>query len=139
MLNEVGRLCVKIAGRDANKVCVIVDVLDNNIVLIDGETRRRKCNMLHLEPLSKTIDIAKGASHAEVKKAFAALNMEVLETKPKNSVEREKKIKVNRQGTVEKKVKKDKSKKSEKPAKKEKLEKAEKVEKTEKKELPKKE
>ena len=130
---------MKIAGRDANKICVIVDVLGDNMVLIDGETRRRKCNMLNLEPLSKTINIAKGASHAEVKKAFAVLNIEVLETKPKKSVERLKKIKVNRQGTIEKKVKKGKTAKTEKPAKSAKKEKAEKVEKIEKKEIPKKE
>ena len=49
----VGRLCIKIAGRDAGKQCVIVDVLDHNKVLIDGLTRRRPCNILHLEPMNK--------------------------------------------------------------------------------------
>jgi large subunit ribosomal protein L14e len=137
MLNEVGRLCVKIAGRDANKICVIVEVLGNNMVLVDGETRRRKCNMLHLEPLSKTVDIKKGASHAEVKKALASLNIEVLETKPKKDVPRQKKVKVNRQGTVEKKVKKGKAQKKEVPAKK--ADKAEKQAKPDKKEVAKKE
>jgi len=43
-----GRICVKTAGRDAGLKCVIVDVLDDKFVLIDGETRRRKCNILHL-------------------------------------------------------------------------------------------
>jgi len=72
MIN-IGRICVKTAGRDAGKKCVVVDVLDQNYVLIDGETRRRKCNVMHLEPLDKTVDIKKNASHADVAKAFEAL------------------------------------------------------------------
>ena len=51
--------CVKIAGRDAGGRAVIVDVLDDNFVLIDGGVRRRKCNIIHLEPSDKKIDIKK--------------------------------------------------------------------------------
>ena len=54
---EIGRICVKIAGRDAGLKCVIVDILDDKSVLIDGETRRRKCNVLHLEPSKEVIKI----------------------------------------------------------------------------------
>jgi len=63
---DIGRVCVKIAGRDAGKKCVIVDVLGKEMVMIDGETRRRKCNLAHIEPLDKKVDIKKGASHEEV-------------------------------------------------------------------------
>jgi len=80
---EVGRLCVKIAGRDAGKKCVIVEILDDRFVMIDGETRRRKCNMLHLEALDDKIDVKKGASHADVAAAFKKLGLEARETKPK--------------------------------------------------------
>ncbi len=80
---DIGRICVKIAGRDAGKKCVVIDILDENFVMIDGETRRRKCNILHLEPLDKTIDIKKGASHAEVTKAFEALGYGVHAPKTK--------------------------------------------------------
>jgi large subunit ribosomal protein L14e len=93
MMQEVGRVCVKIAGRDSNKTCVIVDVIDQNFVMIDGETRRRKCNIDHLEPLNKTLDIKKGATHAEVKKAFDTLGIKVLETKPKKATVRPKRAK----------------------------------------------
>ena len=72
---EVGRLCIKIAGRDAGLKCVIVDVLDDKFVLIDGETRRRKCNILHLEPLKDTIKIKKNASHEGIKKEFETLGL----------------------------------------------------------------
>ena len=80
---EVGRLAVKIAGRDAGEKCVIVEVLDETYVLVDGMTRRRKCNRLHLEPMNKTLDIKAKASHDDVAKAFKEIGLEVKTTKPK--------------------------------------------------------
>ena len=88
---KVGRLCVKLAGRDAGKKCVIVDVLKDNYVMIDGATRRRKCNTAHLEPLNKVIKIKKNATHIEVVKEFKKLKIKVLETKPKKALARPKK------------------------------------------------
>ncbi|MBI4150114.1 50S ribosomal protein L14e [Candidatus Woesearchaeota archaeon] len=85
---EVGRLCVKIAGRDAGKKCVVVDVLGKNIVLIDGQTRRRKCNVTHLEPLRDVLKIKKGAPHAEIVVVFKKLGLEVKETKAKKAAAR---------------------------------------------------
>jgi len=85
---EVGRLAVKTAGRDAGKKCVIVDILENNLVLIDGETRRRKCNILHLEPLKDLVKVKKNASHEEVKKEFEKLGLKVMDTKPKPKTEK---------------------------------------------------
>lgn len=82
---EVGRVCVKIAGRDAGKKCVIVSVTDEKFVLIDGETRRRKCNTLHLEPLEQVIDIKKDASHEEIVKAFKTLGIELKASKAKKA------------------------------------------------------
>ncbi len=96
---EPGRLCVKVAGRDAGKKCVVVDVVDKSRVLIDGETRRRKCNITHLEPLEKTIKIKKGASHSEVAGEFKKLGLQARETKPKKAGEKPKK-----QGRKEKKT-----------------------------------
>ena len=48
---ETGRICIKIAGRDAGNICIVIDKIDENYVLIDGNVRRRKCNIAHLEPL----------------------------------------------------------------------------------------
>jgi large subunit ribosomal protein L14e len=76
---EIGRLCVKIAGRDSRLKCVIVDVLEGNFVLIDGQTRRKRCNIAHLEPLDKIIKIKKNASHAEVADAMNKEGIEVAE------------------------------------------------------------
>ncbi len=80
---EVGRVCVKVAGRDAGLKCVVVDVLDKNLVLIDGQTRRRKCNVSHLEPLAQTLPIEKGASHEKVVAAFKEIDVVIVERKPK--------------------------------------------------------
>lgn len=69
---DVGRVCVKIAGRDARKKCVVVEVIDDKYVLIDGETRRRKCNTEHLEPLDRVIELESGADNATVVDALKA-------------------------------------------------------------------
>jgi len=67
---EIGRVCVKIAGRDAGTRCAIVKVLDDTYVMIDGEARARKCNIKHLEPTATILEISEGASHASVIDAF---------------------------------------------------------------------
>ena len=87
-LYDVGRICMKIAGRDAGKACVVVETLNNNFVMIDGQTRRRKVNVKHLEPVNKSIKIKAKASHAEVKTAFTKLGLKVLETKAKKAGEK---------------------------------------------------
>jgi large subunit ribosomal protein L14e len=89
---EIGRICLKLAGRDAGRDCVIVDILDNNYVLIDGNVRRRKCNVFHLEPKTDVIKIKKGASHEEIKKEFSKLKLDVWDTKKKEKTERPRKI-----------------------------------------------
>ncbi len=103
---EIGRLVMKIAGRDAGKKAVIVDILDNNFVLIDGETRRRKCNIKHLEPLDKVIKIKKNASHNEVKEELKKIKIKVRETKPKPKTERPRKLRGRKKIVEEPEVKK---------------------------------
>ena len=90
-LFDVGRMVLKIAGRDAGKKAVVVERLDDNHVLIDGQTRRRKCNLNHLEILPQVLKIKKGATHAEVTAEFKKLGLEVLDTKPKEKTERPRK------------------------------------------------
>lgn len=77
MLFTVGRICIKLAGRDAGKYCVIVESIDDNYVIIDGQTRRRKCNVLHLDPTNKTVDIKSKASSEDVKIALESENIVV--------------------------------------------------------------
>lgn len=88
---EIGRLCVKTAGRDSGKKCVIVDILDERYVLVDGYTRRRKCNIAHLFPLKDIIKIKKSATHGEVEKAFKEIGLDARTTKPRQKTVRPRK------------------------------------------------
>ncbi|MCY0868825.1 MAG: 50S ribosomal protein L14e [Desulfurococcus sp.] len=72
---EIGRICVKVAGREAGRKCVVVDIIDENFVLITGPrtltgVKRRKVNIKHIEPTEKSIRIPRGASDEEVLKAI---------------------------------------------------------------------
>jgi len=133
---EIGRLCIKTAGRDAGKKAIIINIIDEKYVMIDGETRRRKCNISHLEPLDKVIKINKDASHEDVKKEFNKLGLKVKDTKPKEKKQRPKKVRKKKEIVEETKEKKKpaKEKKEEKKAeiKKEVKEKKPKVKKEEK-------
>lgn len=77
---EVGQVCIKLAGRDAGNYCVVVQKLDERYVLIEGNVRRRKCNIAHLQPQKQKLDIKEGASHDAVVAAFKKADIEV---KPK--------------------------------------------------------
>ncbi|MGD8565740.1 MAG: 50S ribosomal protein L14e [Candidatus Bathyarchaeota archaeon] len=64
---DIGRVCVKLTGREAGKRCIIVDRIDKNFVLITGPqdltgVKRRRSNINHLEPLEEKIKIKRGAS-----------------------------------------------------------------------------
>ena len=76
-LFEVGRLCLKIAGRDAGRTCVVVEEIDTLFVVVDGDVRRKKVNIKHLEPLAEVVDISVKASPAEVQKLFESKGLPV--------------------------------------------------------------
>lgn len=88
---DVGRICMKIAGRDAGKLCVVINKVDDLFVMIDGQTRRRKCNIRHLEPLDKTVDLNQNASESEIKEVFKKLGIELIDKKSRKPTERKKK------------------------------------------------
>jgi large subunit ribosomal protein L14e len=72
---EVGRICVKIAGREAGKKCIIVDVIDKNFLLITGPkkvtgVKRRRVNINHVEPTERKVNIGRGESDEEIMKAL---------------------------------------------------------------------
>ena len=82
---ELGRVCIKTAGRDAKQYCVITEIIDNRYVMIDGATRRKRCNIKHLEPLSQVLKIKPKASTEEVATIFKDLGVVVKKTTPKTS------------------------------------------------------
>jgi len=71
MLFEKGRICLKIAGREAAKYCVIVEDPDEHgFALITGpkdvtRVKRRKCNTTHLEPTGESLNV-EGGSDQEI-------------------------------------------------------------------------
>ena len=72
---EVGRVCMKIAGREAGKFCVIVDTPKDGFVMITGpktitRVKRRKCNVTHIEPTGEIFNISEGADDSAVEKAW---------------------------------------------------------------------
>ena len=81
---KVGDVCMKIAGRDAGQICAIVSVEKDGYVMIDGATRRRKCNTCHLEPMGKQVKLKSGASHADVVKALVEFGVVEKKTKTKD-------------------------------------------------------
>jgi len=87
---EVGRICVKVTGREAGKKCVIADVMDKSFILVTGPkkvtgVRRRRANVNHVEPLQDKIEIKRAASDeeiAEVLKSAGKLEMMAQEVRP---------------------------------------------------------
>ena len=74
---EIGRICIKVLGREAGKKCIIVDLVDKNFVLITGpkavsSIKRRRANVNHLEITQEKIDINRGATDEEVTEALKA-------------------------------------------------------------------
>jgi large subunit ribosomal protein L14e len=84
---EVGRICVKQAGRECCTKCVIIDVMDKSYVLVTGPKKltgikRRRVNINHLMPLEDKIDIKRGASDDEVSQALDATGKTAEMTQP---------------------------------------------------------
>ncbi|MDA1196539.1 MAG: hypothetical protein O2779_01080 [Nanoarchaeota archaeon] len=102
---DIGSIVMKTAGRDAGKRAAIIEI-EGNMALIDGETRRRKTNLAHLEPTGQKVDLKKSASHDDVKKALESLKITVRDTKPKTAGERPKKVRKAKENPVEAPAKK---------------------------------
>ncbi len=110
---EVGRLIVKTAGRDSGKIGVIIDIIDKNHVLIDGQVRRKKCNIQHIEILDQKIKIKQKATTDNVIKELKELKIDARKTKSKPKKERpirqrKQKERTEEKPKKEKKVKKEK-------------------------------
>lgn len=101
---EIGRVCIKDSGREAGNYCVVVDRKDNNFVIVDGQVKRRKCNVNHLISLEQKVDIKKNASTDEVAKKLKQLGIEVKVKKPRKAAE--KKAVVKKPKEVKKKISK---------------------------------
>ena len=59
---DVGRVVVKVLGREAGRKAVVVDVVDESYVVVTGPksltgVRRRRVNINHIEPTDKRVEI----------------------------------------------------------------------------------
>ncbi len=95
---NVGDIAVKLAGRDAGQICVVIEVKDNRFVVIEGNTRRKKCNIQHLEFLNKQLKIKKDATREEVLKGLKESGIKFKDLKKGKSKERkERQLKLKKQ------------------------------------------
>jgi len=72
---DVGRVCMKVVGKEAGKYCVVVKKENKSFVLVSGPkmltgVKRRKANVTHLEPTKYTLEIKENAGEEEVLTAF---------------------------------------------------------------------
>ncbi len=77
---DIGRVVVKVLGREAGRKAVVVDIIDDNYVVITGPksltgVKRRRVNINHIEPTDKKVDIKRGASDEEILKAVEAAGL----------------------------------------------------------------
>ena len=80
---DIGRVCIKTAGRETGKIAIVVKKEEDGFVLVDGNVKRRKCNVGHLQPTDKIIKIKENDSTGNVHKAMEAEKMKVVVRKPK--------------------------------------------------------
>ncbi len=72
---EVGRVCVKVVGRETGRKCVVVDMINKNFALITGPKKvtgikRRRVNVSHIEPTKTKVSIKRGATDEEIVQAL---------------------------------------------------------------------
>jgi large subunit ribosomal protein L14e len=112
---DIGRVCVKTAGRESGRYCVVLKKIDEQFVLITGPkiltgVKRRRCNIDHLEPTPHMLSIKEDASEKEVieayKKAGLVKKLNLKLPSPEVVKEAEKKVKKEEKKTKEKKPEK---------------------------------
>jgi large subunit ribosomal protein L14e len=68
---DIGRVCLKVKGREQGERCVVLDVVDRNFVIVVGpNVKRRRVNMNHIRPLDEVVSLQRNATDEE---AIAAL------------------------------------------------------------------
>jgi len=70
-----GRVCMKIAGREAGKYCVVLKKENEAFALVTGPkiltgVKKRRCNVEHLEALPHTLEINENSTDEEIVSAY---------------------------------------------------------------------
>ena len=77
---EVGRVCVKTAGRESGRPCVVVKKEDDDFVTVTGpknitNVKRRRCRIEHLKALEYKINVESDATDDEVERLLKEGNI----------------------------------------------------------------
>ena len=80
MALEIGRVCMKVAGREAGKYCVVLKKVDDTFVLVTGPkeltgVKRRRCNIEHLEPTPYLVKVEAEATEKDVIDAYDKIGL----------------------------------------------------------------
>ncbi len=72
---EVGRVCMKTAGREMGRYCVVLKKVSDSFVMVTGPrlltgVKRRKCNIEHLQPTSYMLEVKDEAPDEDVLASF---------------------------------------------------------------------
>lgn len=125
VLLDIGRVAMKISGRESGKICCVVKKISNSFVLVTGPklltgVKRRQCNVEHLEPTQHILEIKEEASDEEVIEAYKKANLIAkFNLKLPSAAElKTEKVKVKEEKPVEKVEKKEKPKEKKTKAKK---------------------
>lgn len=75
---EIGRVCEKICGKEKGQICVVINKDKEGFVLIDGNVKRRKCNISHLKPLDNVLKIKQKEDTEKVREAMRKAGIDVI-------------------------------------------------------------
>lgn len=86
MAMEVGRVCMKLVGREAGKLCVVLKHVANekkkssSFVIVSGPklltgVKRRKANITHLQETKHKLEVNEDANDEEVYQAWEKSNL----------------------------------------------------------------
>jgi large subunit ribosomal protein L14e len=72
---EIGQVCIKTVGKEKGKYCVVVKKVDENFVIVSGPkaltgVKRRRANVIHLQPLQYKLEIKEDANDEEILEAW---------------------------------------------------------------------
>jgi large subunit ribosomal protein L14e len=117
MALEVGRVCMKVVGREAGKYCTVLKKINDAFVMVTGPKlltgiKRRRCNIQHLEPLPYVLEIKEDATDEEVIAAYekAGLITKLNLKKPSAAEIKAEKAKPAKEEKSKEKVKKEEEK-----------------------------
>jgi len=76
---DIGTLCMKVAGREAGGLCVVIKHVDKTFIMVTGPKlvtgiKRRRCNIEHLEPTEIKLSIKEDATDEEIIEAYKKAN-----------------------------------------------------------------